>query len=133
MDFANYETKTNAEKGVEMVVINPSNGEKTDAKIRLNGRDSSAFRNAMKAQAQKAMEASKRKDEPAGADDYEVETCKTLAACTISWEGVVEDGKAVEFSKEAAASLYLKYGWLRDQVDRFIGDRTNFFPKSKKA
>ena len=51
-----------------------------------------------------------------------------LAACTLGWNGLEEDGIAIAFSEAAAAALYARpeLGWLRAQVMEAINDRENF-------
>ncbi len=133
MDFAKYDTSKTSETGAELTVLNPETYEETDVKIRLAGTDSSVYRNFIKRRAEERMKQGKKKQQSVDLDKSEREGCELLAACTLGWQNVSEKGQEVEFSKEAAIDLYLKYKWLRDQVDSFIGDRANFFPKSSKA
>lgn len=132
MDLAKFDTSKTSEKGAELVVLNPETFEETDIKLRLAGTDSSVYRNQIKARAEKAMNKGQKK-QALDFDKSEREGCELLAACTLGWEGLEENGKPIEFSTEAAADLYMRHRWLKEQVDRFIGDRTNFFPKSSKA
>lgn len=55
-----------------------------------------------------------------------------LAACTLGWDGIAENGKAVEFSKAAATDLYGKpeLSWLRAQVREALDNRENFISES---
>lgn len=39
---------------------------------------------------------------------------------------LVDDGKPVEFSKDAAKKLFIQYDWIIKQLDVFIGDYSNF-------
>jgi predicted glycosyl hydrolase (DUF1957 family) len=54
-----------------------------------------------------------------------------LVLLTIGWTLDGIDGKPVEFSKEAARELYAdtSMAWLREQVESFVQDRSNFLQK----
>lgn len=65
------------------------------------------------------------------AEELESEALDKLAAATVRWNSFEdEDGSAIECNRANARTLYSQHPWLRDQVDRFIVDRTNFFLKS---
>jgi hypothetical protein len=53
-----------------------------------------------------------------------------MAKCTKGWSGITEGGVEVKFSYENAVKLYTKYLWLREQIDRFMADRSNFLPSA---
>jgi hypothetical protein len=65
-------------------------------------------------------------------EEIESDGLELLAACTKSWSGVVIEGKQVAFSHEAAADLYTRFPWIKEQVDTAIGDRANFIKGSSK-
>lgn len=127
MDISQFDTSTLAETGVEYVVLNPVDDKPTDIKMRLAGTDSSFYRNAIAAQARKQTD---KKRAQIDLDEVEQNTCDILASCTLGWSGLMENGKELKYSTLAAVDLYKKHKWLRIQVDRFIGDRSNFFPVS---
>lgn len=74
----------------------------------------------------------------------EEEMIEALVDVTTSWTAIPlcwvdpsamnaegkPDDSIVAFSKDAARKLYKNVGvrWLREQVDKFIGDRANFLP-----
>jgi phage/plasmid-associated DNA primase len=62
--------------------------------------------------------------------DLKDESVELLAKCTKGWSGITESGKEVPFSYENAVKLYTKYLWLREQIDRFMADRSNFLPSA---
>lgn len=130
MDISQFDTSTLAESGVEYVVLNPMDDRQTDITMTLAGTDSSFYRNAISAQARKSSD---RKREKIDLEEAEQNTCEILAACTLGWSGLLEGGKELKYSKQNAIDLYKKHKWLRQQVDRFIGDRANFFPLSLSA
>lgn len=58
------------------------------------------------------------------------ESVDTIAACITGWQNVILDGAPLAFSPENAKKLLTRFAWIREQVDRFIGDRANFLPAS---
>jgi len=60
-------------------------------------------------------------------EEMEKRGAELLAKCTLSWSGIQEDGKALPFSVSAAQSLYLKYPWIKEQVDAACSDRSELF------
>lgn len=60
------------------------------------------------------------------AEQIDNEAVQMLAALTVGWQNVGFGETKLEFSREAAASLYKKVPWIREQVDEFVADRGNF-------
>ena len=60
------------------------------------------------------------------AEELETRSIRHLAKLAISWQGVVENKKDLEFSTDAVFELLKKYAWIKEQCDEFIGDRGNF-------
>lgn len=108
----------------ELTLKHPVSGDELDAKIKVYGKDSSVFQNAIKARA-KAQIARKSKDIDLEANDKD--SIELLADCTQGWSGIAEGSKEIVFSRDAAIALYTKYKWIREQIDIAIGDRANFF------
>lgn len=67
--------------------------------------------------------------DPVEDEEYEIER---LAACTLSWEGINRDGKAIPCTPEEAAALYESAAWIRRQVSAFLDDAVNFIASSAK-
>lgn len=109
---------------VEVKLKHPVTGVELDATIKVYGKDSSVFQNAIKQRA-KAQIARKSKD--IEFDTNYKDTTELLADCTQGWSGIVEGSKEITFSRDAAVALYTKYMWIREQIDIAIGDRANFF------
>lgn len=135
MDLSKLNLEVYAEQGATLELEHPVTGESvlqddgSPVTITLLGQDSKAWRAKNKEYQQKriAKMAKNRKREI----DFSVsdeEACDLLAACTLGWVGIEEGGKAIEFSRDAAYDLYMRFPWIREQVDTFIGDRANFFP-----
>ena len=49
-----------------------------------------------------------------------------LAAATVGWDGLNENGKPIEFSEQAAIELYTRYPLIKIQIDNALSDDTNF-------
>jgi hypothetical protein len=111
----------------ECVIKNPHNGKPTDISITLYGMDSDTFRNTMKAAQATALKLKAEGKEPP--EGKEVDAAR-LAELTKGWVGIVEGGKAVQFSKQSAVDIYTRSDEIRRQVDRFIFTVGNFLPKA---
>jgi hypothetical protein len=136
MDLSNLDLQPSADQGSDLHLEHPVTGEKLyfgeadDRKpmtIRLVGRDSKRFRRKEAEILNRTMAKQSRK---ASVESSEENGIELLAACTIGWSGIAFGGEEVAFSEKAAAELYAKpgYKWIREQVDRFIAERANFFP-----
>ena len=123
-DLASLDSAAKAEDGAELEVLHPISGEKLGIAIRLAGTDSAVHRKATTAIASRRTKGGVRRN--INLDDLQAESIEILARCTLSWSGVVLDGKDVPPSKEAAAALYTRFPWLREQVETFISDRANY-------
>ena len=128
MDLASLDLTAAADRGADMHLEHPVSGAPllTDAgepiTIRLLGNDSREFRAAIGELAEK--QAGKRRQ---SLDAAEAHSCELLARLTTGWHGLVFNGETLSFTRENAARLYRERPWIREQADRFIGDRGNFF------
>lgn len=126
MDLAKYDITQKANDGADLVLEHPVTGEKLDAVLTLVGHDSDLYSNKIRDIAQKQIN-NKSKSKSVDFANAERQSAELLASCTIGWKNIEEGGKAVPFSKDACFQMYLKYKWIREQVDKFVGDRGNFF------
>lgn len=67
------------------------------------------------------------------AEALEADAVALLVKCTAGWDGVGIDEDETAFTPEAAARLYHRFPAVREQVDVFIADRSNFLPPSAKT
>lgn len=135
-DLPELDTKQNSEAGVAVPIRSLVNGlpiVKNGVPFTLTvlGPDSKAYREAMAKQRAADFQAQllddKSVDEEKSASDF-------LASITTGWTGVFDAaGNALAFNREAVAAMYLKYPAVRDQVDRFAGNRANFIAASQRA
>ena len=126
-DLATLDTAKVAEEGAELRVAHPTTGEDLGITITLIGTDSKTFRDISKSRATASL---KKKTREIDLDQNESDAVDLLAKCTKGWSGVTENGKEVAFSFDNAVQLYTKYLWLREQIDRFMADRSNFLPSA---
>lgn len=126
-DLAKLDTSKVAEEGAELRVAHPTTGEDLGITITLIGTDSKTFRDISKIRATMAL---KKKSREIDLDQNEQDSIELLARCTKGWSGITENGKDIPFNHENAVELYTKYLWLREQIDRFMADRSNFLPSA---
>lgn len=137
-DLVAIDTKTLSEAGVPMTVrgldgaplVNSAGGQ---VQITVKGPDSADYMRLLRAQIRKRVARSGTPTEEQAAED-DNDLIELLTACTTGWSGVLskEDGNPVAFSADACRQLYNAFPVLRDQVDRFIGERANFIPASSR-
>lgn len=95
--------------------------------ITLVGIDSSEWRQAQRKLTNRRLSLARKGQQSAlDADALEEEGIDTLVACTKGWAGIQLDGEPLPFSAENARKLYTRFVWIREQVDRFVGNRANF-------
>ena len=126
-DLAKLDTAKVAEEGAELRVAHPTTGEDLGITITLIGTDSKTFRDISKSRATASL---KKKTREIDLDQNESDAVELLAKCTKGWAGITENGKEVAFSYDNAVQLYTKYLWFREQIDRFMADRSNFLPSA---
>lgn len=126
-DLAKLDTAKVAEEGAELRVAHPTTGEDLGITITLIGTDSKTFRDISKSRATASL---KKKTREIDLDQNESDAVELLAKCTKGWTGITENGKEIVFSHDNAVQLYTKYLWLREQIDRFMADRSNFLPSA---
>ena len=126
-DLAKLDTAKVAEEGAELRVAHPTTGEDLGITITMIGTDSKTFRDISKSRATASL---KKKTREIDLDQNESEAVELLAKCTKGWSGITENGKEVAFSYDNAVDIYTKYIWLREQIDRFMADRSNFLPSA---
>ncbi len=131
MDLSNIDIDKFAEAGAVMELEHPATGdvllhEGAPITITVLGTDSKTWRNKQREYQRQRIAKMSRSKKNVDLLISDEDACNLLAECTIDWTGIIVDGKAIKFSKDAAVDLYSKYNWIREQVDAFIGDRANF-------
>lgn len=136
-DLTQFDVKKAASTGSDMELLNPIEDEVmvqengAPVTIRLLGADSAEFRNKQREQSNKRItQMARSRKRTLDVSLSEEDECDLLAACTVGWSGIIVDDKEVEFSKENAYDLYMRFPWIREQVNAYMGDRSNFFTKN---
>lgn len=122
IDLATLDTTAKADQGVEYELIHPESGEAMGIFITVAGSDSRIWRKAL------SDIAERNKGLRRTAELVRQEGIEAAARCTLGWRNVVLDTKPLEFTQENARKLYARFPWIREQVDTFRYDRSNFLP-----
>lgn len=135
-DLSDFDTVAAAEEGAVMEVRNPKTGEvmRHDGDednqgrpftVTVRGRDSAAFRSLARSQADRRIQASMRTRTGVQTAVIEKDDLELTIAVTKSWD-ILIGGVQPPSTPDAFRSAYTKYPWLKEQVDDFIGTRSNF-------
>lgn len=146
MDLNKYDYQTKASKPVVMTVTDPTQGgdgakplkdEQTGEVITISliGREAKEvqdFEYGLRTERLNRSFKIKRGRHNADVDlninaaQTERDTVAVLAKCTVDWTGIVVDGESLPCTEDNANKLYERFSWLRDQVEDFVNDRSNF-------
>ncbi|MEP7340429.1 MAG: hypothetical protein ABI977_22045 [Acidobacteriota bacterium] len=103
-------------------------------RICLYGKDSKAFKRAERDLLTKSLsKAQGRNKADVTAESAIAQGIGILIAATKTWENLIVDGVEVPFSENQCAAIYSArdWGWLKEQVDDFVGNRANFDPNAE--
>ena len=126
-DFASRDVAAKAEEGAELEVLDPVTGEAVGAYITLAGADSVVHRQAVANISKRRFNNQKGfRNKGFDPERMEAESIEILAACTLSWKGVTLEGAALPCSRDNAIKMYTRFPWLREQVEAFISDRSEY-------
>ncbi len=114
------------ESGTEVNILHPGTGDPLGITMQVAGPDSKRQKAATALIVAERAELRLRK---ISATRLEEESNRIAAASIISWHGVKEGGKEIEYSPSAALGLLLRYPFIREQVVSYSGDRANFLKK----
>lgn len=62
--------------------------------------------------------------------EYDADSLDDLVMMTVTWSGVGLDGKALPCTHANIRAVYTRFRWVREQVERFVGSREDFFGAS---
>lgn len=128
MDLNNFNLKDAGPK--EMELISPTDGtvltgdDGEPVTITLYGADSNPFRKAVRVYGNKKLNQKGKQKQTM--EELEQTSSKLLAQITESWTNIVVNGEEVSCSEKTALQLYTDYAWIREQVDEFVNERSNF-------
>ena len=92
--------------------------------IALYGADSDVFRKAMRAYGNKKLAKGSKKQTM---EELEQISSKLLSKVTAGWsDQLIVNGEHPDCNEQSAAWLYAEYPWIREQVDAFVNERSNF-------
>lgn len=111
------------ETGKEIEIAHPKSGEPLGIKVKVAGPDSDRQKSGQAALIEDRVEKKVRKVTKARLDD---EAALLAAHSVISWSGVIDGGKTIEFSVPNAVVLFKKYPFIREQIQGVSDDRANF-------
>ena len=114
------------EAGTEVKITHPGSGEWLGITMMVAGPDSKRQKSATSLIIAERTELKLRKITAARLDD---EAVRIAAASIISWTGVVENGKVIEYSPSVALGLLTRHPFIREQVSSYANDRANFLKK----
>lgn len=92
--------------------------------VRLLGTDSDQYRKLSNRGLEKAFN-SRDKKKKVDIESTQREVAEKFAKCTTECY-FIENGKEVPCTVGEVTRLYLQYSWIKEQVDEFINERSNF-------
>lgn len=122
-DITSIDVVAKAEEGIDIVIVNPRTGERTDLEIKVKGVYSSKVRELLaKAVQRDEMRKKSRMVAQNSTDDISM----LLASVTLGWKNMFERGKELPFSRGEAERIYSEYPLIRGQVWEAVNDVGNF-------
>lgn len=126
LDIAALDTTSQAEKGAVLQLRHPGTHEDLGVTIWVQGVDAPSYRDVVRRQIDEQIAQAKPDLSAAEMEERHVER---LVAVTLKWENVTYHGKPLTLTPQNAAKLYREQIWIREQVTRFMEDRSRFLPK----
>lgn len=140
LDLDTLDVHKGSEAGFELQLEHPATGAPLPIWITVQGPDSDAYTNATRELGRNNAErAARGKRVIMAEEEKEAWTVDFLALLTVTWragEGVTIGGQPFPaFSKSAAKTLYSdrRFPWIREQINRAIGNRANFLTGSARS
>lgn len=115
-----------AQEEAWLTVLHPTTGLETTTRLRLLSPDSERYRAIDNSIKNASMQAAARRGR-LSAEELADSGMRLLVECTTGWEGVVFDGQELEFTSANVRTVYTDFPFIREQADRFLADRRNFF------
>lgn len=135
MDLRDFDVVADSNKGsvlelrspYDNTIVNDGKGkDPNNYYVKLLGEDSDVFRNSVKRDYEKSL---KKKNDDVEKDIRD--SAQRLAKCTIDCyflesEKEGEKPKPVDCTTQEMFRIYMKYPWIREQVQVYMKDRANF-------
>lgn len=119
-----------ADDGAILEVVHPESEEIIPGMtITLLGQDSKVYRKIQLAKQQAALNriAKGKKAIELDAEKLVEDSIDDLVKITTAWSGFMLDGKELKCTPENIRTVYSEWAWIREQVQEFVADRSNFF------
>lgn len=119
-----------ADDGATLQIVHPESEEVIDGMtITLLGQDSKVYRKIQLAKQQAALNriAKGKKAIDLDAEKLAEDSIDDLVQLTTGWTGFVLDGNPLECTPENIRTVYGEWAWIKEQVQEFVADRSNFF------
>lgn len=139
MDLSKLDTVKAADEGADLELLfddKPILDEKTGQPwtIRLLGADSKEFMKiSHKLQEKRLQRRFKGGKQKFSLEELDADSMELLVACTKGWKHLQLDGAPVVFNDANVKMVYTRFPWIREQVDTFVNDRSNFLGESSKS
>lgn len=119
-----------ADDGAVLEVVHPESEEVIPGMtITLLGQDSKVYRKIQLAKQQAALNriAKGKKAVDLDAEKLAEDSIDDLVQLTTGWSGFTLDGVTLECTPDNVRKVYGEWAWIKEQVQEFVADRSNFF------
>lgn len=119
-----------ADDGATLEVVHPETEEVIPGMtITLLGQDSKVYRKIQLAKQQAALNRISKGKRAVDLDAEKLaeDSIDDLVKLTTGWAGFMLDGTELECTSENVRKVYTEWAWIREQVQEFVADRSNFF------
>jgi hypothetical protein len=128
-DLATLDSGVKAqEEGLPMPLLHPKTGEPTGVILRVASYESERVMARARAIGNRVRAERAKQPLKATRVEQDEDTMRALAvAALVGWENLEHDKKPLPYSEANAEMILSKYKFIQDQVEKFGGDRSNFF------
>lgn len=147
MDLKDLDVINSSNEGFELRLLNPKTQAELNLCVTVLGKDSDVFRKLASDQNRKRLAKMTKGGAirlgAVSAEELDSDAVELLAACTVSWRevegypavddpaGTVKptwtiDGNEIVCTRATVISTYVRFPWIREQVEAAVGDRANF-------
>ena len=125
------EDAISADEGAWLELIDPVTNQTNGVRILLSGMDGKGWRDTKRKIDARRIQAAARfgRRYKITVEETENDALELLSSCVLNWEGLTEKGSDVPCTKANAKRLLELTPWIREQVDDFVGDRSNFLSR----
>lgn len=114
---------------VAVAIVDPRDGSPAGLHITVAGRYSPQGKAAQLALAESA----RAEKDAASAASWDARLLSLVTGCTVAWDALDVDGKAIPCTAENVRALYDGAPWIREQVQAHYLDTARFFESAKAS